>query len=294
MSAPSAVNVLEIWRFDATVTVSLAVSAVLYLSMARGAGRGRRWPLRRTGAFLAGLAAIAVALESGLDVYDDQLLSIHMVQHLVLVLIAAPLLLAGAPVTLALRALPTTDRQTLARVLRGRVVRTLSRPWLGLLVFGATMLSTHLTPLYALALRNNAVHDAEHVLYLVSGLLFWAVLIPPGPVPRPLDGLGQVVYLLLGMPLMSVVGVILETGASPRYHQYVIAARGLGISALSDQRLAGTIMWLAGTTAMGALALALAWRSMLAEDRLAVRREAYAERRDGSQTGADGIVEGSR
>ena len=281
MNAPSLLTLLDTWELDPVVTTAVVVSAVVYGCAAHTPGRPARqrvrWPVQRTAAFLAGLAAVGFALESGLDVYDDQLLSVHMVQHLVLILVAAPLLLAGRPVTLAVRALPPTGRRRLVRFLRGRFVGTLSRPAVGLLAFGITMLATHLTPLYALALVNNNVHEGEHLLYLISGLLFWAVLIPPGPVARRLDGLGQVVYLLLGMPFMSVVGVIFETGSTPRYHQYVTAARGFGISALSDQRLAGTLMWLAGTLAMGALALTLAWRAMVSEEHAMRRREAYAE-----------------
>lgn len=287
MSAPSLLTLLDTWELDPVVTTAVAVSAVVYVYAAhvgtaanarwRPARRRLRWPVQRTAAFLAGLAAVVFALESGLDAYDDQLLSVHMVQHLVLILVAAPLLLAGRPVTLAVRALAPRGRRRLVRFLRGRFAGTLSRPAVGLLAFGITMLATHLTPLYALALVNNDVHEGEHLLYLISGLLFWSVLIPPGPVARRLDGLGQVVYLLLGMPFMSVVGVIFETGSTPRYHQYVIAARRFGISALSDQRLAGMIMWLAGTLAMGALALTLAWRAMLSEEHAMRRREAYAD-----------------
>ncbi len=296
MSPPSLLDLVDTWRLDPAVTANLVMSGALYVTAARRAGRrlaASSWPRRRTAAFLAGLGALGLALESGLDVYDDRLLSVHMAQHLVLILVAAPLLLAGQPVTLALRALPAGERRALARILQGRTALTLSRPFVGLLAFGTTMLVTHLTPLYALALSSSLVHAGEHLLYLLSGLLFWAVLIPPGPGVRRLDGLAQVVYLLFGMPLMSVIGVIFETGTSPRYHEYVIAARGLGVSALSDQRLAGTLMWLAGTLAMGALALCVAWRSMLAEERAMGRRDAYADRPGAPTVEADTQLGGS-
>jgi cytochrome c oxidase assembly factor CtaG len=287
--APSWFEVLGTWSVDPGLSLTLLACAAIYLRAAWRTTRAppgaipaarlrRPWPRRRTAAFLAGLAAVALALESGLDGYAEQMLSIHMIQHLVLILVAPPLLLAGAPITLALRGLAPGPRRALARALRSRVMGALSHPATGLLAFGAVMLSTHLTPLFELALTHPLVHVAEHMLYLTSGLLFWAVLIAPGPRARRLDGLGEVVYLLLGMPLMSVVGVILETDGSPRYAEYLAPARRLGISALGDQRLAGALMWVAATMVMGAIALGVAWRSILAEERRAVARESYADK----------------
>ncbi|MHB8531360.1 MAG: cytochrome c oxidase assembly protein [Solirubrobacteraceae bacterium] len=288
MSAPSPLQVLDTWTLDPGLTLALASSAAVYVAGARRARRrsGSRWPLRRTGAFLCGLAAVAVALESGLDGDAELMLSLHMIQHLVLVLVAAPLLLAGAPLTLALRALPPAPRKELAGVLRGRPLRALSHPAVGLSAIGASMLLTHLTPLYGLALEDRLVHAGEHVLFLASGLLFWSVLIAAGPPVGRLDGFGRIVYLMLGMPLMSVVGVILETDATPRYHQYVAPARALHVSALSDQRLAGALMWVAGTLVMGTVALGAAWQSLALEERRAKAREAYADAA-GALRGAD-------
>jgi len=289
MSSPSPLRLLETWSLEPGPTFALLCCAGAYLG---AVGRTRRhagsgWPPRRTGAFIAGLAALAVALESGLDGYAETLLSIHMVQHLVLVLVAAPLLLAGAPVALALRAGSPGSRRKLARLLRGRTAATLAHPAAGLLAIGGSMLATHLTPLYGWALEHPLVHAGEHLLFLGSGLLFWAVLIAPGPPVRRLDGLGRVVYLMAGMPLMSVVGVILETDPAPRYGRYLIPADRFGISALSDQRLAGALMWIAGTLLMGAIALGAAWRAMAAEERRAQAREAYSDRTGASAVGID-------
>jgi cytochrome c oxidase assembly factor CtaG len=280
MSGPSVLDVLGTWSIDPVLTLTLGLTGTAYLV---GAGRVDRWPARRSAAFLAGLACLALALESGLDVYGDELLSVHVVQHLVLVVVAAPLLLAAAPITLVLRSIEGPRRQAAAELLRSRPARILGHPACGLAAIGAAMLATHLTPLYGLALRDPAVHVAEHLGYVTSGLLFWAVLIAPGPAPKRLDGLGQIVYLLLGMPLMGVVGVILETDPAPRYVEYLAPAGRLGISALADQRLAGAVMWIVGTTIMGVVALSLAWRSMLAEERRAVAREFYEARAAGEQ-----------
>jgi cytochrome c oxidase assembly factor CtaG len=269
----SLARILGTWWWDPPLLGALLLGALIYV---RAALAARRWPRARSAAFLGGLAAIGVALQSGLDGYAGQLLSVHMAQHLVLLLVAAPLLLAGRPVTLALRALPRDPRRGLAVLLRGRAGRLLGSPAAGLGAFAVAILGTHLTPLYELALTNPLVHVGEHLVYLLCGLLFWAVLICPGPPVRRLTGLGQVAYLIAGMPLMSAVGVVLETDASPRYAEYLAPARRLGVSALGDQRLAGTLMWIAGTVVMATLALGLAWRSILHEERRALAGEARA------------------
>jgi putative membrane protein len=274
--------VLARWQLNPGLVLALALSGGVYLSGVRHASRsGARpagWPLIRTVAFLAGLAAVAVALESGLDGYAAQLLSIHMVGHLMLVLVAAPLLLAGAPITLALRSLPRESSRWLAGALNSPTVRGLSHPLVGLLVLGTAVLVTHLTPVFGWALAHPLIHEAEHVLYLVGGLLFWAVLIAPGPPVRRLSGLGQFLYLSVGMPLMSVVGIVLEADPAVRYHQYLAPARHLGISALADQRLAGVLMLMADAVAMGVIGVSAVWRAMLAEERRAVAQEAYSGR----------------
>ncbi len=265
------------WRVDIGLTTAFALTAAAYLA---GTSRGGvRWSPRRSLSFLGGLVAVAVALESGVGTYDDRLLSVHMVQHEILMLVAAPLLLAGNPVTLALRALSGHRRRALARLLGGRTVGVLSHPAVALAALAVAMLGTHLTPLYGLAVTNATVHVLEHLLYLGAALLFWAVVLPPGPVPRRLSGSGQLIYLMAAMPLMSVVGVVLETEAVPRYMQYAAPAARMGVSALADQRLAGALMWIAGTLAMAAIALRSAWRSLLEEE----RRQRVRERREDAE-----------
>ncbi|MGI8557764.1 MAG: cytochrome c oxidase assembly protein [Solirubrobacteraceae bacterium] len=298
MSPPGWPDVFERWQADPGLLFALLLTAALYVvgvraARRRGSDPRRGWPLSRTVAFLAGLAAVGVALEAGLDGYSGDLLSVHMVQHLVLGLVAAPLLLAGAPVSLALRSLPGDARRCLARALRGPTARVLSHPGTGLLALGVSMLLTHLTPLYGWALDHPLVHDAEHALYLGGGLLFWAVLVAPGPPVRRLSGIGQVLYLSLGMPLMSIPGVVLEADPAARYHQYLGPARRLGVSALSDQRLAGALMWMAGALAMGIIGLSIAWRALVAEERRAVSREEHAGRMQDAPLTVD-VVGGGR
>ncbi len=140
------------------------------------------WPLRRTLCFLGGIGCALVALQSGIDAYDDQLLSVHMVQHMLLLMVVPALLLGGQPVLLALRALPPRRRRGLARALQ-RV-----RPYLGpapsLAFFSAVVVLTHLSSFYDATLRHAALHDLEHALYVIAGLLIWWQILDVDPVPR--------------------------------------------------------------------------------------------------------------
>src|SRR5947209_14492683 len=167
-------GLLSDWSMDgATGAVFLALVGalgLLYLAAARrGERRDRRrrpWPARRTGFFLGGLALLAVDLYSGIGSAADERLSAHMVEHMVMWVIVAPLLAAGAPVRLAFFALARPGRRRLAGALHSRVVSTLARPTVSVAVFSAALILTHIPAVYGLALSNDYVHEAEHALYL--------------------------------------------------------------------------------------------------------------------------------
>lgn len=263
-------DTLAAWQLDLGPLALILVCALLY---GIGISRCRRWPRIRTVYFAGGLCVLIIALESGVDVFSDRLLSVHMVQHLLIMLVGAPLLCAGQPVTLTLRACSPEYRRVLMRLLRGRTVAFISHPLVALAIMGISMFVTHFTALYGISLRNDTIHASEHMLYLGSSLVFWSVLIAPGPQTQRLDSLHQTVYLLVAMPLMTAVGVILETDSTPRYSEYLKPAQALGISAMADQRLAGALMWIGGSIVMGAIALRLVWRAMAIEERRAVVRD---------------------
>ena len=181
------------WHPAITVDLAMAAAATLYML---GTRRVRtRWPLRRTLSFLAGLGCIVLAVDSGIDTYDDQLLSVHMVQHMLLLLVAPLLLLSGRPLILALRALPSPQRRALARALYR--LAALTRPGFCLAVFCVVLVVTHLPFFYDATVRHPALHDAEHGLYLIAGTLLWWPLLDADPVPaHRMSGLGRLVYLL--------------------------------------------------------------------------------------------------
>lgn len=280
MSAPSLPALLvSHWRISFGLDLEAAAVAAVYLW---GVRRARRpWPVLRTGSFLAGVACVPIALESGLDAYDDRLLSVHMTQHMLLALVAPLLLLGGHPAGLALRALPGRPRSSLARGL-SRASRY-AGPLQCVAVFYLVLLLTHLPAFYDAAVRHAALHAAEHVAYLLAGLALWWPLLDGDPAPsRRLGGLGRLVYMLAAMPPMALLGAYLNRHASLVYAPYGPPARALGVSALADQAQAGAIMWVAGNVIVMAVGLWAAMSALVAAE----RRQQIREKRalDGQRT----------
>lgn len=275
MNAPSLPSLLvSHWQLGTSVVATSIAAAVIYLGATRRVMS--RWPALRTTSFLAGIACLLVALQSGVDGYDDQMLSVHMVQHMLLLLAAPPLLLGGRPVLLGLQATSPQRRRSLAKGLDRS--RALTGPLQSLAVFGAVIVLTHLPSFYDAAVRHPALHQAEHALYLVAGLLLWSPLVDGDPAPRHrLNGLGKLAYLIVAMLPMALVGAYLNRHATLVYPAYGPPAHALGISALNDQAQAGAIMWVVGGVIMTAVGLWAAMAAMVAEERRLVAREARAK-----------------
>jgi putative membrane protein len=258
------------WALSPSVAVPAASIAALYLACVR---RASRWPARRTLSFLAGIGGVLVALQSGLDGYDDELLSVHMAQHMLLLLVAPLLLLGGRPLLLTLRSLPPTHRGAAARML-GRA-RPFIAPAPALAAFAAVVILTHLPSFYDTTLRHPLLHDLEHALYLGAGLVMWSPLLDGDPVPRHrLNGIAKLVYVIVAMMPMALVGAYLNRHATLFYPSYGPPARALGVSAVNDQGQAGAMMWVAGAVIMTAVGLWAAMAAMVAEERRLRAREA--------------------
>lgn len=256
---------------------------------AGGADRGgaSRWPLRRTAAFLAGLAVLAAALGSGLAVRAEGLLSAHVVEHLLVTMVAAPLLVAGAPVALALRALRGAPHDRLAEAVRSRAAGALTHPAVAWSLFAAVTVAIHVPAVYEGALLSPSLHAVEHMALLGTAILFWLPLVGTNPVRHRLSALGGVLYLLLAMLPMTAVGVALAASTSVRYGAHLEAARELGVSALADQRAGGTIMWVGGTLLLVVAVLALGMRALVREERRAVARERYLDAASAADDGRE-------
>ena len=249
------------WSLDGPVGtgfLALVMAAgALYLGAAvHGRRRDRRhrtWPRKRSAFFLAGLTALVVDLYSGIGTEADLRLSVHMIEHMVMWVVVAPLLAAGAPVRLAFFALPRDGRRRLARWLRSRPASTLTRPTVSVTVFSGVLLLSHLPAIYGLTLRNDYAHEIEHALYLFTAVLLWASILGVDPFPHRASARGGLANMLAGMLPMALIAVWLQTARDPVYGHYLGT---LGPSALHDQRLAAMIMWAGGWAAFAVPALA--------------------------------------
>lgn len=236
------------WAIDSealTLLAQLAAVAALYLAaVAHGnrtnRRRRRRWPRQRTACFLAGLAAAAIDLCSGIGAQADTRLSAHMLEHMILWLIVAPLLAAGAPARLAFYSLPQPGRRRLARCLRSPAISMLTSPIGSTSLFSAVLLLTHVPAVYGLALSNEYAHETEHALYLITALLVWAPLIGADPLPHRPTARGQITCTVLCMVPMVLIALWLALEPRPVYAHYLADLRP---HALHDQHLAATIMW---------------------------------------------------
>jgi putative copper resistance protein D len=277
---PSVLSLAFGWTLEPAVLLLLALGALGWTWIVRRIDLrhpSNPVPRRRSAAFLGGLVVIALALLSGIGTYDTALFSIHMVQHLLLTLVAAPLIALGAPITTLLRvATPNLRRTVILPILHSRPVRVLAFPVVAWLVFAGVMWGTHFSPIFDRSLEDPLVHDLEHALYLGAALLFWwpAVGLDPSPwrMPHPV----RAMYVLLQMPQNTFLAVTILNSTVPLYPHYATLTRTWGPTVLEDQQVAGGLMWLGGDllflAAMGAILAG--W--MLHEK----RQEAVADRRD--------------
>jgi putative copper resistance protein D len=244
---PTIPGVLLRWSADPLPLLGVAVSGGAYLWAARRLAHRRvPHPLWRTACFLAGLAAIVLALNSPIEAYDGILFSDHMLQHMLLMLVAAPLLLLGAPITLALRVASPRVRHGLLVVLHSRVVTLISFPLLGWILFAAVNWGWHFSTLYNDALENDALHYLQHATFLGAALLFWWPVVGADPSRWRLPYPVRLFYLFLAMPQNSFLGVAIMSASTVLYPHYLTNVRSWGPSPLVDQNLGGILMWVGG------------------------------------------------
>ena len=246
----SPLTALTTWSFDPLVTTAILLPLVAYLSAVRRVNAehpANPVPRRRVAAWVGGLAVLSVALCSSIDVYSEVLFSVHMVQHMLLVFLVAPLLCLGAPVTLLLRvASPEQRNRYVLPLLHSRPLRALTHPVVDWILFTTVMWVTHFSPLFELALENGWVHILEHALFLGAGFLFWWPVVGADPGPRPLSYPVRLGYVLLQMPQNAFLGLTLFTASQVLYPFYTTVGLSWLPDPLSDQHLGGGLMWVAG------------------------------------------------
>jgi putative membrane protein len=246
----------------AQVGIPMLVAALLY---ATGAARvwarsmhGRRLLAQRAAAFAAGLAALALALLSPLDAWGAELFSMHMAQHEILMLVAAPLLVLGRPLPLFLWAFRGTWREALTRWIRARWMQ---QTWAALIAAGTAWVLHalalwvwHVPQFFAAVLRSSWIHDLQHFSFLATALLFWSALLHENRQQR--RG-AAILYLFTTTVHTGVLGALITLAAHPWYSPYLQTSPRWGLTPLEDQQLGGLIMWVPGSLVYIGAALVL-------------------------------------
>jgi cytochrome c oxidase assembly factor CtaG len=262
---PTAGSVLFGWTFEPLPTLAIAIAVGWWVWAVRAVNRrhpANPVPRRRTVAFLAAMFALALALVSGIERYDTTLFSVHMVQHVLLVLVAAPLLALSGPITLLLRVTSrNTRREWLLPILHSRLLRWLAFPVTVWVVFATVMWASHFSGLFDVALESPIVHDLEHGLFLGSAMLFWWPAVAIDPAPWRLAHPARIAYVFLQMTQNTFLAVVILNAAGVLYPHYATLGLPYGIDPLDDQRLAAGVMWIAGDAIflLAIMALVAGW-----------------------------------
>jgi len=253
------------WPIEPWVLLGIELTAILYLwgsrrkfpSLARGGGQGGGWTRSRwrAVAFWSGLATILLALDTPVETLARQLFWAHMTQHLLLIMVAAPLLVLGAPWLQIWRGLPLSIRRPLARTavrhpaLAGprRAIAWLSAPAGAFILATANLWFWHWPAAYDLTLRNHLVHHLEHGLFLGLGILFWAQVIDQHPFHARLPQLQRAVFVFGATIASWGLAAVLAFATAPFYSYAALPSRPGGISALTDQQFGAGIMWVPGS-----------------------------------------------
>ncbi|OAI43787.1 hypothetical protein AYO38_10395 [bacterium SCGC AG-212-C10] len=249
-SQPTAATLITGWELDPFFIIAAGLTCWIYALGVRRVAREHPkspFPRKRIIYFYSGIATLVIALMSPLASYDTQLFSVHMWQHMLIVMVAAPLLLLGTPITLALRAAtPQFRRSTLLPILHSRALRILSFPVLAWLLFTATMWATHFLPLYNASLEHVWLHRLEHFWFITAALFFWWQVIGVDPTPWRMPHPVRMLYVFLQMPQNSFLALAIYGSDTPIYKHYATLPRTWGPGPLLDQQLAGITMWVFG------------------------------------------------
>jgi cytochrome c oxidase assembly factor CtaG len=263
------------WTLDPLLLVPLIAVGVAYLVGYRRLSHRRhaqRTFHMRGGLFAMGYTALVVALISPLHSVGEQYFSVHMVQHLLLTLVAPPLLLLSCSMPVLLWALPAHDRATVGRLV-GRPgpmrsgLKLLTTPLVALALFISTQWIWHQPPAYDWALENRWAHYFEHVSFFLTAILFWWPVVGAPPLPSPLSYPARLGYTFMAWLPSSLLGAGISLARAPLYPFYVNSARATGIDPAFDQQLAGLIMWVPGDVVFAAILLILFAAYMQHEER---------------------------
>lgn len=284
---PTVARILFDWRFDLILGTAAIVLALVYLAgWRRLRRRGDAWPVGRTVAWLLGCATLLITTSSGLGRYMPAMFSVHMIAHMLLSMLVPILLVLGAPVTMALRALPAAGkgqppgpREWLLAALHSKVSRVLTHPLVALTLFVAGFYGLYFGGIFEAAVNDHAAHVLMNIHFLISGYLFYWVVIGVDPTPRRVPQLAKLAIVFASLPLHAFFGVVLmgmNTVLGEGFY------RSLDLSwhgdLLADQKLGGSIAWAAGEIPLVLVLLALLIQWRRSDQRDAKRLDRAAER----------------
>jgi cytochrome c oxidase assembly factor CtaG len=237
------------WQFAPVVTGVAAIAVALYgwgVIRVRRRHPARPWPIWRTCLFTAGIAVIVLATQSGIGVYDDVLFYDHMVQHLLLLMVAPPLLIAGQPLTLLLHASRNPLHAAAKRVVRSRVASFLTWPVFGAVAYSAAVAVAHLSGLANLVQENQTAHNVEHGLFALIGYLFFLPILGREPIRWRLSYPVRFVILVLLMPVDTFTGLVLGYGSASSPGVVAGSRPSWAPSPVADLHMGGAVMWVGG------------------------------------------------
>ncbi|HEY1990241.1 MAG TPA: cytochrome c oxidase assembly protein [Acidimicrobiales bacterium] len=268
-------NLFTAWQTDWISLTALCVEitiAVWYVVLTvRLRRRGRRWSPWRTASFLLGTLAVVVATQSGLASYDDSVFQLHVVQHLLLMNVAPIFYALAAPVTLALQASGRETQGRLLSILHNRAIEFITHPVLVVINFAGTMLIFFLTPFYQFSLEHPLLHELTHLHFLISGILYWWLIVGVDPSRWRLSFPAKLGALAVGIPTTAVLGLALtqsRVSIAPLFHT------------TADTHAGGSILWIVGELfTLGAIGIVVVqW--MRVDSREAARADRRADAAD--------------
>ncbi|MGW4409408.1 cytochrome c oxidase assembly protein [Nonomuraea sp. NPDC004702] len=289
-------NVFSLWWFDLFFAAVAAVLAGLY-----GAGvyrlmrRGDSWPWGRTAAWFIGIALLVFATQSGLARYAKVLFDVHMIEHMTLSMIVPIFLVLGGPVTLALRALKPAarrgdrgPREWITTILHSRAVKVMSHPVVATAIFVASTYALYFTPLFESAMQEHLGHIWMTLHFLLSGSLFFWVIIGVDPGPSRLPYVGRLLMLFVTMPFHAFFGIaLMMTGSVIAAGWYEPLGRTWGDNLLQTQQDGGAIAWGFGEIPTLLVLLAIAAQWYRDDERQARRADRKADRGGARDTELD-------
>ncbi|MEV4759171.1 cytochrome c oxidase assembly protein [Micromonospora sp. NPDC049559] len=241
-------TILTEWSLNNWLAVLLVLAAAVYLyGVHRLRTRGHRWPVARTALFLGpGLGSIALVTLTGLGAYDTTLLSVHMIQHMVLAMVAPIFLALGAPVTLALRTLPLPARRRLLAVLHSRFAKVFTFPLVAYAIFVVNPFVLYFTGLYHFTLEHEFAHELTHAHFILTGCLFFWPLIGLDPLPGRWPYPGRALLMLLSVPFHTVLGLTIMQSATLLGGDWYPSLELSWVDPWTDQKTAGGVLWAGG------------------------------------------------